>query len=276
MAWEYQELFGAESILQDWANIPTDLRVGQMGYRRRKTQAGPRLEIEIYPAYGREQTKTARRAKSNITPEAMQRYNHERAKRYMIQLADANFTREDISLTLTYAGEPPRYEQAQRDVVNFLNRVKRRRAKRGLSPVKYIYTIEGDEDGRLHRLHIHMLLSGGISREELEELWAKGYANADRLQPSETGLEAITRYMLKQQRHRRRWCASRNLKKPREDKRDAKISNARVKILAYDYPSDAKAIMERLYPNYYFVRQEVCWSDVIDGVYIRVLMRRRE
>lgn len=146
MAWEYELLFDAEAGQTDmpllWQSIPTEVRVGRMGYRTKTTKAGPRLETEIYPIFGREQTGRLRAARQNATPEAVAKLNYERSRRYMIQLADANFTEEDISLTLTYNGQPPEYEEAQKDIRNFLARVKRLREKRGMEPLKYIYTIE--------------------------------------------------------------------------------------------------------------------------------------
>lgn len=282
MAWEYEELFdvkaGTEMPLL-WQTIPTEIRAGRMGYRTKTTKAGPRLEAEIYPLFGREDAGRARAAKANVTPAAMKRLNNERAKRYLVQLCDANFTERDQHVTLTYTGQPPEYEQAQRDVRNFLAKIKRRREKLGMEPLKYIYTIEDDEDGRKHRIHVHMLLSGGIERETIERIWAKGYANVDRLQPTENGLEALARYLTKQQRNRRKWAASKNLKKPKVRISDSKVSNARVRRIAHDYQNDAKEIMEKVYPGYVFVSATVHYSDVIDGVYIRCVMReldRRE
>lgn len=192
-----------------------------------------------------------------------------------MQLADANFGPEDISLTLTFAGDAPGYQEAQKMIRNFLSRVRRARKRAGLPEMKYLYSIEDENDGRKKRIHCHMLISGGIGRSELEEIWGKGYANADRLQPDGHGLEGIARYITKQQKNRRKWCGSRNLKKPVEDKRDAKIANARVKILAYDYRNEAKGVMEKLYPKYQFIDCDVRYSDIVDGVYIRCLMRRR-
>lgn len=280
MAWEYAQLFDVEAgdsaEPKIWDIIPSSIRIGTMGYRRHRITAGPRLEVEIYPVFGKEQREKTRQAKSNATPEAMARYNLEQAKRKVIRLADANFDERDIALTLTYAGDPPSYERAQKDVQNFLNKIKRRRKKADLPETKYIYTIEDNEDGRKHRIHVHMLLSGGLAREEIEQIWEKGYANADRLKPDNCGLEAIARYIMKQQRNRRKWCGSRNLKKPKEDKRDCRISNGRVKCIAYDFRNEAKETMEKLYPSYQFVRCEVRYSDIVDGVYIRCLMRRRK
>ena len=193
----------------------------------------------------------------------------------MIRLLDANFDERDLHLTLTYAGTPPKYEQAQKDVKNFLRAVKRRREKAGLDELKYVYTIEGNEDGTKERIHIHMVINGGIERGELEEIWGKGYANADHLQPNEYGLEALGRYITKQQKNRRKWARSQNLKKPKQRTSDTKVSNARVKRLALDFPNSAKEIMEKLFPEYVHVQTVMRFSDIVDGAYIRAVMRKR-
>ena len=287
MSWEFEDLFDisaerTENLLdgewnQDgyWRDIPSEIRVGRMGYRTRTIKAGPRLEVEIFPLFGRENAGRARAAKRNLTPERVQRNNEERSKRKLIQLIDGNFDERDIHLTLTYVGIPPKYEQAQADVKNFLRAVKRKREKSGLDPLKYIYTIEGNDDGTRERIHVHMVMNGGINREELETIWGKGYANADHLQPNENGLEALARYITKQQKNRRKWARSRNLKKPKQRTSDTKVSNARVKRLALDFPNSAKEIMEKLYPEYTHVHTIMRYSDVVDGAYIRCVMRRK-
>ena len=281
MGWEFEDLFdvGAEpeaGLLDSyWREQPTEIRVGRMGYRTRTIKAGPRLEVEIYPIFGRENSGRLRAAKKNLTPEAVQRNNDERSRRKLIQLIDANFTEKDYHVTLTYAGTPPEYEKARADVKNFLRAVKRKREQRGLDELKYVYTIEDAEDGKKKRIHIHAIINGGISREELERIWEKGYANADHLQPDENGLEAIARYITKQQRNRRKWARSRNLKQPKVRTSDTKVSNARVRRLAVDFPNSAKEIMERLYPNYTHTKTIMRFSDVVDGAYIRCVMREK-
>lgn len=277
--WEYEALFDVQAEASDeprlWKTEPTELRVGRMGYRTKTTKAGPRLEADIYPIWGKEEQRKARAARKNETPEAVRRNNEERAKRYLVQLADANFGEQDLHVTLTYAGTPPEYERARRDVRNFCDRVRRLRAKHGLDPLKYIYSIEDNEEGRKHRIHVHMLMNGGISRGELEELWAKGYANADRLQPNENGLEAVARYLTKQQANRRRWAASKNLTKPKVRTSNTKTSNARVRRIAQGFETEAKEVMEKLYPGYVFVSAKVFYSDIVSGVYIRTVMRQK-
>ena len=277
IGWEYEALFDVEGMTeleqQLWQANPCSIKVGSMGYRTKTTRAGKRLEVDVYPVFGYQDRMRARAAKQQITPETMRRVNLSNAKRKIVQLADANFTEEDIHLTLTYEN-PPIYSRCQRDVVNFLAAVKRRRAKKGLPELKYIYVIEDDEDGIKKRIHVHILMSGGMSREELEELWAKGYANADRLQPDERGLEAVARYLVKSQRNRRKWCSSKNLKKPDVRVSDCKLSNAKVKRIARNLPNEAKDIMRRAYPGYEFVECKVKFSDQVDGCYIRALMRK--
>ncbi len=292
MSWEYEALFDVEQNgqvtgwdlfewMKDWMEADTRrkataLRVGQMGYRTRTTVAGPRLEAEVYPVFGRSTEAMLRRAKkANITPEKQARLNRERSIRHLVQLADANFTEQDIHLTLTY-GNAPDYERAQKDMRNFTLRIKRLREKRGLPALKYIYTIEGDQDVNRERIHVHMLMNGDMDREELEKIWQKGYANADRLRPDENGLEAIARYIVKQQKNRRKWCASRNLVQPKSRTSDSRVSNARVRRIAYDIRNEAKAEMEKVYPGYRFVSCQVKYSDVVDGAYIRCVMRRKE
>lgn len=287
MGWKYEGLFEtelqpeADDLSRFWRPQPSMIPVGKMGYRRRVTLAGDRMECEIYPVFGRDDEQKARAAKKNITPEKQKRLNDERARRRLIQLADANFTEKDIHLTLTYRHETM-LPACRKDVRNFLLRVKRYREKHGLPELKYIYSIEGKRELSkgfpVSRIHIHMLMNGGLSRELLEEMWELGYANADRLQPTERGLEEIASYIIKEARNRdgaRKWSASRNLKQPMRRTSDAKTSNRMVKLIAHDIRNEAKEQTEKLYPRYRFVDCKVYYSDQLDGVYIRILMRRR-
>ena len=289
MSWEYADLFDAEAEPEDaieqvtfWQDEPSNLHAGQMGYRRRTTKAGPRLEAEIYPVFGREERGQLRTAKKNMTPEKQRRMNERRAKHQLILLIETNFTENDYHLTLTYAGNPPDLDRCKRDVRNFLDRVKRLRIRRGLDELKYIYAIGHDSGARIH---VHMIINGGIRREELERIWAKGRTNAVRLQPDERGLQGIANYLFRQNTGKKKggqlpgkktWVPSKNLKRPKTRKRDCKCSNARVRRIAGDIQSEAKEVMEQLYPGYTFVECRVRYSDIVDGVYICCVMRKWE
>lgn len=275
--WAFDLLFDQSQTEADepklWQTVPTEIRIGRMGYRTKTTKAGRRLEADIYPIWPQADAGRARAARSNATPEKIRRQNELHAERYFVQLADANFNEQDIHLTLTYGGDAPDRERAQKDVRNFLARVRRRRERAGLSELKYIYTIEAEPQ----RTHVHMLMCGGLDRETLEQLWGKGYANSDRLQPNEDGLQQIARYLTKQhtgRKGRRKWTPSKNLTKPSVRVSDTKLSNRKVRKIAQDFENQAKAVLEKVYPGYTFCEAQVRYSEMVDGVYIRAVMRQ--
>ena len=286
MSWEYEDLFNNErtadgGFLQEPCFIP----VGKMGYRRRTTVSGPRIDAEVIPVFGRNMKGALRRAKSQMTREAQKRANEERSRTRLIQLVEANFTEKDLAIGLSYGGEAPTPERIDKDLANFFAKIRRRRRQRGLPELKYIAAIGGDEmpapgySGK--RPHVHVIMNGGLDRDEIERLWGHGYANADRLQPGESGLAGIAVYFTKQMQDRapkkgvKRYRPSRNLTQPVRRSRDAKMSNARVRRLAYDFQAEAKEIMEKLYPGYSLQEVKVKYSDVVPGVYIRCVLRRR-
>lgn len=278
IAWDYEALFDVAELTElekrVWQAKRSDIRVGRMGYRTKTIKSGDVVEVEVYPIWGRAQENQARKARAKISPERMRKHNQAAARRRLVRLVNANFGPKDIHLTLTYSGNPPSFEQAQRDIRNFLRRVRRIRERCGLPELLYIYVLEDNEDGTKKRLHAHLILSGGISREELEGLWRKGYANADRLQPNEEGLAAVARYITKSQKGRRMWTSSKNLKQPKVSVSDTKLSNRRVKSLALDLPAVGKEILEKLYRGYRYVDLSVRFSDQVDGCFIRAQLIR--
>ena len=285
MGWEFEDLFnnrmtGDGGFLEEPSFIP----LGKMGYRRRTTISGPRIDAEVFPVFGRQQRGDLRRAKSQITREAQQRANDERSRLHLIQLVEANFSEKDVSIGLSYGGVAPDPERVDKDIRNFIERVKRARRRNGLPDLKYIYAIGGDEmpaagySGK--RPHIHIIMNGGIDRDDLEKIWGHGIANADRLQPRDEGLGGIAVYFTRQKQDRpekpgvRKWRGSKNRKQPVKRSRDAKVPNSRVRRIAYDFRNQAKEVMEKLYPGYKLQDCKVKYSDVTDGVYIRCVLRR--
>jgi len=287
MAWEYEGLFDAmpedgtgDLLSEYWKTEVTATRIGRMGYRTRTIKAGTRLEAEVYPIFGKSMEQTARREKQNMTAERQSQLNTRRAKRRLVLLMETNFrVDEDIHVTLTYAGEEPDEKRCRKDMRNFLCRVKRLREKRGMDELKYIYAIGHDRD---QRIHIHCVMNGGIGRDELERIWKKGYANTMRLQNQGKGLQGMANYLYRQNEKAKdngerigyhMWSGSRNLKKPKVRTSDTKMSNRKVKMIAQNFRAMAKEIMERVYPGYTLEDGRVYLSDVVDGVYIRCVMR---
>ena len=295
MAWEYEGLFDVlpqeSGTLLDsfWRNEATAARIGSMAYRTRTTKAGTRLEAEVYPIFGKSQEREVRAAKERMTPERQQQLNTRRSKRRLVLLLENNFRAdEDVHVTLTYAGEEPELARVRKDVRNFLNRVKRLREKRGLPELKYIYAIGHDQG---HRAHVHVVMNGGISRDEIEKNWrtgrgsGRGVANTYRLQEYGSGLQGMASYLYRQNEKARdngerqgahMWCASRNLKKPKERTSDTKMSCRKVRLIATNFGHMAKEITEKVYPGYTLEDCRVLFSDIVDGVYIRCVMRKKE
>lgn len=253
---------------------PMSARVGRLQYRTRTIQAGPVTEVEVYPVFGRRQEQKARAAREQLSPERMQRANHQAAMRRIIRLANANFTEKDLHVTLTYGGSVPDWDQCQRDVRNFIRRMQYLRKKRGLEKAKYIYAIEDNESGQKKRIHVHMLLTGGISREEIEACWKKGWANADRLQPNEEGLAAIAKYITKAQRNRKKWVCSQGLIQPKVRVSNTKLTRRKVEKLAGELDTVWKEVLRKAYPGQEPVRCEVWSSDVMEGVFVRAQLIR--
>lgn len=305
--WEYSALFDMpgptelETAMRDpewWKREGCDLRVGQMRYRTTTTIAGDILVAEIYPAWGREKKTTARKARHNLTPERIKKYNEQRARFRLELLMDANFTAEDLNMTLTYT-DAPREAEARKDVKNYIARLRRERKRRGLPEMKYIYAIEDERDGRKKQLHCHLVMSGGISREDAEKIWrkgssARGFSNCDNLQPDKEGLRKLAFYIYDQNRGkettkgRRHYSCSKNLKEPKVRSSMSRLGNAKVRKMARDFNAVAPGIMEKVFPAFEFVRglrfqenesgtmSESCvrFSDYTDGVYIRIMMKR--
>ena len=280
---EYEELFCVGELTEMekrlYGGDPYRERVGGMHYCTKTEKAGDTLVLTVYPILGRSDRAKAEAARKAMSRERQTRYNRERARRRLALLMDANFGKNDLHVTLTYRGTPPDYEQARKDVRNYLRAVKRMREKAGLPEMKYIYVLEEEGgDGEKRRIHVHLMMTGGVSREALEEKWGRGYANCDRLQPEEgNGLMELARYFtkLEQEKHRRAWSASKNLRKPRTTVSRTRMSNARVRRLCQEIPGNAAEIMGKLYPGYKVGAVEPYVSDWIPGVYLRIRLRRR-
>ena len=169
---------------------------------------------EIYPYTGQqlEANRGGRRGKKkNVSAPAQKNLNDKRAKRYFVQLANSNFGRGDLVVHLSYAPEwlPESEEEARKIVARYLRRLAYLRKKRGLEPLKYLCVTQvGRKKNGSHRLHHHVLINGGLDRDEVEALWwavketrdreavMYGYANADRLKPGKLGIAQMAGYMV--------------------------------------------------------------------------------
>lgn len=243
-------------------------------YREKSYKCGDYKEVYIYPVFAEQAKGGARRRKAKPTSEAQQRLNKRISENNLIRLLNANFTKDDIAFDLTYKNEtnPTTNEQAKRDLSNFFRRLKRFRKQKGLSDLKYIAVTErGERKGRVHH---HIVMSGGVSINDLAKLWGKGYTKAQPLQFDETGLIGKGKYMTKQALFFRSFNASKNLIHPQPTKRDGRLSNRKAMEMCVDIYN--KELYERLYEGYAFAEANSFYNEVNGGVYLVVRLYKKE
>lgn len=253
--------------------------------REKRTKSGKMLEVDFFPVWadGRKMPSKSRECKKK--PFEIEKSNRKRAIKKLIRLMNANFGTGDSFLHPTYPAElaPQSEEEARKNIVNFLRRVKRRRVseleevkkelaaapdnrrlkekfKKLSKPFKYIYVIEkktykrGEFAGR-DNWHYHIIMTGGLDRETIEDMWTYGKGvNCDRYQPEKFGIEAAAKYMAKSPEGSHRFVCSKNLTKPTEKKpKDGKITPRGVERIAKFHVDDA-AYWEKRYKGYSFLR----------------------
>ena len=232
---------------------------------------GDRIEGDLYPVF---QRPGQRRKKSRPTSAIQARLNERNAARKLTRLIHENFSESDLTLHLTYRpGELPEDEEAaKKDVRNFLRRMKRKYRAAGIE-MKYIYVTErGTKSGRVHH---HLILTGGVDRDELEKLWGKGYANSKRLQLEDEGAAPLAKYVTKDRWTYRRWTGSRNLVQPEPVQLDGAITQDELEEAAEAVEEGrGEAWLEKRYPGYRCVMIEAERNLVNRGTYIRYEMRR--
>lgn len=265
--------------------------------RTRTIKAGKLLYCSSYPIWD---TATRREAEAQLakarerkgTSEAQKKLNARKAEEKLVQIINANFGAGDLLPTLTYSPRkrPKDLKEAQKDVKNFIARLRRLCAKRGVPDPKYVYVTETLEKTRGKDYHHHMVLAVQLDRDEVEALWRQkhGHGNIRIGWDEREGLTGYARYIAKQVcasgnaeefRSRHRWAASKGLKIPQPTEADKKISRRRVEKIAQEIKRDpdlAKLHMEVCYPGYEVLEMQVRTSEWVTGAYVYAVMCRRE
>lgn len=231
------------------------------------------LESMVYPSFA-QKADIPKTDKKRETNPSQTNLNDKNARRYLIRLTNINFGKGDLWATFGWNDDclPENTEAAKKDIVNFIRRVNRKRKKIGLGNAKYIYIIAVDE---YTRPHFHILLSGdGIDRDELESMWGKcDRPNTKRIIPDDNFLlTGMATYITQNPRGTKRWCPSKNLKKPDEPKRSySKFKKQKVEKMAFDSEL-LKKEMEKAYPGYIFLDAEVKHNGINAAFYIYARM----
>ncbi|MDE7194047.1 MAG: hypothetical protein K2O14_08765 [Oscillospiraceae bacterium] len=222
--------------------------------------------------------RNTRRTKTRASPPKIKKLNNEYSRKYFRWLLFNNFDKDDYHLTLTFEEEFPR-DKARRELTNYIQRLRRYYKKHGVQ-MKYMYVTEDKRSGS--RLHYHIVLSGGVPRDEIENRWHCGWANADRLKPDKKdGLFGLSKYLTKSKKHcdkfERSWNCSTNLKRPDIVTDDNRISKKRMRKLQNAKRNDeVKEEVEKLYKGWVLIDSEVDRNEVTGRPYVRLRLIKRE
>ena len=243
--------------------------------REKKIWCGDKyLEVDVIPrTFNADQyTKRGTRSKRKRVSEPKQKnLNQKNARRYLVQLINANFENGDYFLTLTYQDpmKPNSIDAALKEVSNYIRRVKRVYKKFG-HELQYILVTEGgDESARINH-HIVLKRVDEVSRDDIEELWARGrgrnrqqigYANCNTIRANNNGVTGIANYLSKDPKGRKRWSSSKNLIRPISRTNDHKYSQRRLEKLA-KLPDQGQAYFEQMYKGYRITEIEINYFEM--------------
>lgn len=232
------------------------------------------LDVQIFPVFNKPRKGAKRGRKTNPTAQMQKKLNDNNAENKLIRLANNNFSDEDYALHLTYDDEhlPQTTQQAERDMQNYLRRLKRVYKKIGIE-LKYIWTAAKGK--KSDRPHFHCILSGGAARESLEKLWGKGYAHTTMLRFGKEGIAGFAIYFCRQEKLLyRSWSCSKNLKRP--EKEDYRISADKVGEFFEEYQNCYNySEFEKHYPGYETAYITAVKNDIVGGIYIFARLCRK-
>lgn len=275
------------------------------------TKAGKLLNTDFYPCFDNGRKIPTKLPKSQGTTEAQKKYNENKAQKEAVYIINENFDEYDHIGHLTYAPEyaPQSEEEAKRDMINALRRIKRMRERelkkilaaldampdiealaeqrknlklkrdKLSAPFKYMYVLEkvtyqrGPFKGR-DNWHFHIFMTGGLERSQVEALWKKGVrSNVDQFQPDRFGPEAMAKYMAKDPQGTKRFVCSRNMSRTYKQPKvkDARFSAGHLAKLSQERCDDAQ-YWENKYKGYRFLRAFPRFNEYNGHWYLTVVM----
>lgn len=229
-----------------------------------------------------------RRTKTRASPPKIKNLNDSYSRQYFEWLLNNNFHNRDYHVTLTFSNAPTDKKETKREFDNYIKRVRRLYMKNGVV-FKYLYvTGHATKSGRLH---YHIVMSGGVPRDDIENLWHLGYANADRLrtgyvssdqmQPPEPRLFALSNYLTRSQgraeKYERTWNCSQNLKRPDKIIDDNRITKRQMrKLQEAKRNNEAKSYLERIYKGWRVIDCDIGYNPVTGRPYAHIKLIRND
>ncbi len=275
--YDYEEAYQDELKREDAALVEDLLKKGvRVIYATKRIDAGDQVEIEIYPEFvKREDLPPEARHRRN--PAAQRTLKDKNARKHCERLINENFTSRDIWITLTYTDRnlPKSIEEALENMQRYIKRIAYRRKKAGLDPARYIYVTEWEEEGRKIRCHHHMIMDGDLDMDTVEKAWKLGRRNETRrLDYDENGLSGLAHYITKDPKGKKRWCASKNLRQPKEHKNHRTFGPKKVQTMIKNN-NDAERLIQEAAPDCWFKSVEARYNPHNRMVYFYAKLRRK-
>lgn len=254
--------------------------------REKKVRFGSSfLDVDIYELDDEYKAPESKSSRKRITPPHIIAANDRHSKNHLRQLIVHNFSAGDYYLTPTYSGTPPALDEAQRYLSNFITRLKRLYEKHGVE-LRAIYVTEGgrpkpeSEGGGFTRVHHHIVMNGGVPREDIEKCWVgkqkkgaptkRGFCNCDMIHTGEEerGCERIAEYIAKSRtktlgKGLHRWNATRNIKRPQETVIDNKFSRKQTNEIG-ELVRAQKAVREEKHEQLRRILEKRYGREIID------------
>lgn len=242
-----------------------------MKIRANRFVTGKYVEVDVVPLPEEETDtlKVKRNKKTGyVTRPEQQLVNDRRTFKYLRMVLQGNFVKDDYYMTLTFKMSelplPEKVEDAKNYLSNFLDKV-RRRYKKIKQECKYLWVMEyelDDEEEYVTKVHFHVVMNKGISRDEIEECWSVGRGkkkkylgliNTKRIKlNADTKLEDLAEYLAKGSRTKKGkkiWNSSRNLERPYKTKNDSKFTRRQLEKMATSN-DEGRPLIEKKYPGY--------------------------
>lgn len=242
--------------------------------RNQEFEYGNYKEIEIFPVYAGSHIKT-KREKTKETKKSQKELNKRNRIKKILRLLNSNFKKGDYFLTLTYAPDecPDTVEQAEEDIKKFMRKL-RNAYKKAEKTLKYMAWIEkGVEKGRIHH---HIVLTSGVTREVIEEMFGKGFCNCDIIRPEIDDLQGLAKYFAKDPKGKRTFTCSKNLDRtcllPTKVENN-KTSKHEVKKIIENF--EDKDFIDKKYPGYELVIGDIRKNEYTRGAYVHLMLRKK-
>ena len=246
-------------------------------YATKRIDAGDQVELEIYPEFVKREDIPAAGRRPGYNAQAQRTLKDKTARKNCERLINTNFTSQDIWATLSYTDRnlPQSMDEALKNMQRYIKRINYQRKKHGHDPAKYVYVTEwSEDDGGKIRCHHHIVMDGALSMDEVESSWKLGRRNQTRrLDYDENGLSGLAHYITKDPKGKKRWCASKNLKKPEERKNHKTFGPKKVDKMVSNY-EDAVELIKAAAPGCWFKSLERRYNKFNGMTYIYAKLRR--